>query len=179
MKYLILCAMIVSSLHAYNDFELVIEPHWHNLESVKSTTEKFGGKWMLVGSLTFHKKAKEQVDLNRIYLRWKGPELDNLVGSLYRKDLDKQFIPLQKNLMCDGTWCKKQQVLKLTFDQTHSLRPTNTFYLVLTIPQEREAAIRKGHFEVVQQTLPQPYQATQNQLLLSLDALQATTVELP
>src|SRR5690348_14569609 len=115
MKYLILLTMMISSLQAYNDFELVVAPHWHNLEPALPTTEKFGGKWMLVGSLTFHKKAKEQVDLNKIYLRWKGPELDSLVGSLYRKDADKQFIPLQNNLICDGTWCKKQQVLKLTF----------------------------------------------------------------
>lgn len=161
------------------DFKLIVKPHWHNLESNSVKTQKFGGKWILAGSITFHKKAKEQVDLTKLYLQWKGPFLDTLLASLYHKNPDKNFMPIQDNLICDGTWCKNQQTLKLTFDKIHSLRPTNTFYLVLTIPEKLESVMRNGHFEIMQQTLPHPYQTSHsgNQIVLSLDAVQATTVE--
>jgi hypothetical protein len=180
--------MVISSVpvgaavQPHNEFELVVEPHWRNLEQkTVASAQRFGGKWILIGSITLNKKGKEHVDFNKLYLRWQGPQLDSLFGSLYRKHPHKEFLPIQENLVCDGTWSKNQQTLKLTFEQTHTLRPTNTFYLVLTVPEGIEPVIKKGRFEIVQNTLPEPYRTTHtaDQLLLSLDAVAATTTEKP
>jgi hypothetical protein len=129
-----------------------------------------------VGSITFKKKSKEAVNLNRLYLRWKGSVLPHLMGSLYRKMPDRDFLPIEEHLVCDGTWNKAQQTLRLTFDHKESLGLTNVFYLVLTVPSDLELAVRRGRFDLEPQVLPEQFRtATSHQnLSLTLDALDAT-----
>jgi hypothetical protein len=173
---LITTSLLIASTHS-DDFQLIIEPTWHNLQPDSAKTELFGGKWILAGSITFKKKAKEAVNLNKLFLRWNGDHLDDLVASLYRKPPDKEFIPTQEHLVCDGTWNKVRQTLQLTFDQNHHLGLYNTFYLVLTVPESLETLVKQGTFEIVHHLLPEPFRiATAHQhLCLTLDAVDSIT----
>lgn len=161
------------------NYKLIIEPKWRNLEPNVSQAKAFGGKWVVVGSITFKKKGKEFVDLTRLGLQWKGQPIDLLVASLYRKYADQEFKPIEQNLVCDGTWNKAKQTLKLTFDHKQSIGLENIFYLVLTIPESLESIVKQGSFEILPQTLPEPFRvATAAQKLsLSLDAIDTTTRE--
>lgn len=165
-------------LAAAEDFKIILEPRWQNLDSNILTTDHFDGKWILIGSITFKKKAKEAVNLQRIYLRWKGEKIDSLLGSLYRKSPDKEFLAIEENLICDGRWNSAQQTLMLDFDEQQSLGLVNIFYLVLTVPEKLEGTVKKGSFDIVHSWLPEPFQPNrQKTLSLSLDALGSTTTE--
>jgi len=98
-----------------NEFSVILEPKWENLESNTKKTKEFGGKWILVGSITFKKNSKEPVNLSKIYLNWQGETIKNLVGSLYKKKSNKDFIPIQDYLICDSVWNKTKQTLILKF----------------------------------------------------------------
>ncbi len=166
-------ALLQAQLPDADDFQLIIEPKWQNLEMDSTQSDKFGGKWLLVGSITFRKKAKESVNLTQLELRWNGQEINDLLGSLYRKDPDKDFLPIEDNLVCDGTWNKTRQLLKLTFDEKETLGLVNIFYLVLTIPETMEPLVKKGSFEIVQRSLPEPFRLAtlSHKLSLSLDII--------
>lgn len=184
MKHLILIFIVLSAIPiaavdvpaSSEDFQLIIEPAWQNLHSDPQNSKLFGGKWILVGSITFKKKAKEAVNLNKIELHWNGEPIEDLLGSLYRKNPDKDFLPIEEFLICDGTWNKAQQTMKLDFDQKQTLGILNIFYLVLTVPETLETVVKKGNFEIVQQTLPEPFRVATlgNKLLLSMDVVDST-----
>ena len=61
MKRLTYLIMIVTVSHAVamtpQEFQLKIEPKWDVLDT---KSEQFGSSWVLVGSITFKKKSKEQ-----------------------------------------------------------------------------------------------------------------------
>ena len=153
-----------------NEFSVVLEPKWENLEQNTKKTKEFGGKWILVGSITFKKNSKEPVNLSKIYLNWQGETIENIVGSLYKKKSDKNFIPIQDYLICDSAWNKTKQTLILKFDEKQTLGPTTTFYLVLTIPENIETALKKGSFVIEKEYLPEQFKmyALQNNLPLAL-----------
>lgn len=171
-----LCTLPLES----NDFQLIIEPTWQNLERNTDSSKAFGGKWVLIGSITFKKKSKDSVELDRLELKWHGEKIDDLAGSLYRKSSHKDFMPIEDYLICDGTWNKAKQTLKLTFDQQQTLGFVNTFYLVLTIPDHMDNIVKHGAFDIVSRALPEPFRVTaqQHKLSLSLDALDTTTHEI-
>ncbi len=180
MKYLIAllaCAVTMLPVICYGqEFQLIIEPVWRNLEQNDAQAKRFGGKWVLACSITFRKKAKQEVNLTRLYLHWKGAPLDYLLGSLYRKCPDKEFMPIEESLVCDGSWNKIQQTLRLTFDQKESLGLSTIFYLVLTVPEQLEHLVRQGSFEIVKQALPEPFRlvTAEKNLSFTLDALDTT-----
>lgn len=151
-----------------NEFSVILEPKWENLESNTKKTEEFGGKWVLVGSITFKKNSKESVNLNNIYLRWQGENIENLVGSLYKKKSDKNFIPIQDYLICDSVWNKAKQTLILKFDEKQTLGPSTTFYLVLTIPEKIEKKVQNGSFIIEKEHLPDQFKGYAQQHSLSL-----------
>ncbi len=149
-------------------FTISLEPQWHNLEHDPQKIKQFDGKWILVGSIVFKKKAKESVNLSRIHLQWKGEHIDHLLGSLYKKSLHKEFLPIEKYLVCDGSWNKTKQILILPFDKRHILGPLNIFYLVLTIPEELEETIKKGRFTLEENSLPEQFKICSHSQSLSL-----------
>lgn len=162
MKYtnrFMIILITISSLSSAQreDFKLIIEPKWENLDTNTDSIKKFGGKWVLAGSIIFKKKSSECVTLHQIHLKWDGPFIENLTGSLYHKQPNKDFHPIQDFLICDGIWNKKKQMLILNFDKHCSLGPVNTFYLVLTIPQTQESLIKKGSFKLVNTCLPHQF----------------------
>lgn len=148
-----------------DDFVITLDPTWQILECDHNKCKEFGGKWVIIGSIIFKKKAKEPVNLTRLYLRWHGHHLDALVASLYKKPEDKDFLAIQENLVCDGTLDAANQTLLFNFDQKQTLGLTNIFYVVLTIPESVEPQIKQGSFELMSHYLPEQFQPTTNQQL--------------
>jgi len=156
---LITCIAIQTSLCANTkNFNVILEPTWQDLEHNAKKSKDFGGKLILVGTITFKKKESvEPVYLNHLELTWHGDKINNLASSLYKKNLDpdkKDFLPIEDYLVCDGMWNKKKQTLILNFDQKHTLGPINTFYLVLTVPKKLEQSLQNGYFCIEKQCLP-------------------------
>lgn len=179
MKRYVLVSMILASTHAcayLDDFQIILEPIWQDLEGNRARSQQFDGKWILVGSITFKKKAKEAVNLSRLYLHWTGKKIGTLMGSLYRKNMDENFLAIEKNLVCDGTWNTGQQTLMLNFDKQQNLSLVNIFYLVLTVPEDLEQTIRQGRFDLVDNCLPESFQpcTAHHKLSLALDTVGAT-----
>lgn len=165
----ICCSIFAAS--RIDDFVITLDPTWQILECDHNKCKEFGGKWVIIGSITFKKKAKEPVNLTRLYLRWNGAHLDTLVGSLYKKQEDKDFLAIQENLLCDGTWDVANQTLLCNFDKKQTLGLTNIFYVILTIPESIEPLIKQGSFELVTHYLPEQFQpATNQQLSLAYSA---------
>ncbi len=174
LTYVTLSILIITSgscTLALEDFSVSLEPKWQNLEHDQQKSKEFGGKWILVGSITFEKKSKELVSLDKINLHWNGTDIDNLIGSLYKKYPDKEFIPIEDNLICDGSWNKTKQTLILKFTERLTLGPITTFYLVLTVPETTELMLKNGSFCLEEQCLPEPFKpyARKRQLSLSVN----------
>jgi len=149
------------------NFDIVLKSKWQELDNNCKTCTDFGGKWILVGSITFKKRSKDPISVDEIDLRWHGEKIDNLIGSLYKKNLAKEFLAIEENLICDGIWNERTQTLILDFDERENLGPTTVFYLVLTIPETIEPVLKKGHFCLENDCLPRPFkQCAQNERLL-------------
>lgn len=164
----LLLSLMCCTLSSANDdnFQVIITPSWQCLDNDQRACA-FGGNWVLVGSITFKKKIKNDVALDRLYLHWKGPWLENVIGSLYTKANNKKFLPIEENLVCDSTWHKSEQLLKLSFDEEHRLGAINTYYLVLTVPENQKRILHDGQFDIVTYHLPEVFQKPD--LALSLD----------
>lgn len=147
---------------------ITLKPKWRDLDGNSTKAAQFGGKWILVGSITF-KRCKDPIFIETINLHWNGEPLDNLIASLYRKNLDKElFMPIEENLVCDGIWSKNKQTLILNFDEKENLAPTTVFYLVLTVPEDIEPILTMGSFSLEDQCLPKPFKQCAQQEKLSL-----------
>ena len=169
IAYLCLAGFHVALSAAENDdFKVILEPMWKDLENNEKKAEEFGGKWILAGSITFKKRAKDTLHLNKIYLQWRGAPIENLVASLYYKEDDEKFLPIQSNLICDGTWNRGLQTLLLDFEEKKTLGPTNIYYLVLTVPNNLEIIIKDGSFNLLPNALPEPYKVVTKKRKFSL-----------
>ena len=157
---------------------IVIEPKWYDLEKSRQDSGIFGGKWILAGSITFRKKSKDTVYLSKLTLRWRGKRrINNLLGSLYRKNLDKQFLPIEEFLLSDSNWNKKKQTLVFNFHKSIYLGPTNIFYLVLTVPEQLEEILKQGSFLIEAQSLPTPFKLAARHHPLTLAFRQVESLE--
>src|SRR5580658_9675791 len=103
MKYFLLfaifCITAILSASERENFQVLLEPLWEDLENNAQKAHDFGGRWILAGSITFKKKAKDTLHLNKIYLQWHGNKIENLIASLYLRDDDEKFLPIQDNLI--------------------------------------------------------------------------------
>ena len=175
MKYIVPLLLIstTTSLCIYAaECDILLVPLWDNLEKNNMIERDLGGKWMLVGSITFHKKSKEVVKLEKISLEWHGDPINHLSGSLYKKIPKKQFLPIEDNLVCDGSWNKLNQCLVLDFNnRKQTLGPRNIFYLVFTVPESIEPALKSGYFNLVQTNLPDTLYKNDQDLKLDLAQL--------
>jgi len=153
---------IISTLSIYqitaDHFNIALEPKWYTLDHNGTKANQFGGKWVLVGSIIFTKRCDYQISMNTISFYWNGQKLDNLIASLYKKNLEKDiFLPIEENLVCDGIWNKKKQTLLFNFEEKINLAPTTIFYLVLTIPESTQNILSNGSFTLEKQYLPKPF----------------------
>ena len=172
MKQTLILILVVSSAaqaRGPSDCLISVEPQWKNIESNCTRNDQCGGKWILVGSITFRKKSKEQTKLEHMKLAWHGEQINHLNGSLYKKLPKKHFMDIEQNLVCDSSWNKARQELILNFeDNKQTLGPLNIFYLVLTVPSEVEPALRHGSFSVSKTDLPPSFQSQAAPLKLDL-----------
>lgn len=178
MKYYItlfvsVMVMTFISTHPLEDFNITLQPKWINLDQTNDSECEFGGKWILAGSITFKKKIKEQVSIKQIIMKWTGGNIDNLVASLYKKDLGKDFVPIEDNVVCDGVWHKTKQTLIFNFEDRETLGPITVFYLVLTVPESLEPILATGSFCIDERCLPEPFkECTQDKsLLLAIETI--------
>jgi len=161
-----ICSIL--SIKSADDFTITLKPKWYDLSSNGTQKVDFGGKWILVGSITFKKRSKDPVYIDKITLQWKGDPIDHLCGSLYKKNQAKDFLPIEDNLISDSLWNKNKQLLILKFDEKENLGPTTIFYLVLTIPESLEPLLKTGTFCLEEQCLPKPFKHCAQQEKLSL-----------
>lgn len=140
-----------------DDFNIIMEPTWKDLEQNAAHAKKFGGKWILAGTITFKKKAQDKVHLERLYLKWDGQKIDNLIASLYTSESHEDFLPIQENLICDGNWNNVQQKLLFNFNEKQLLTFKNCYFLVLTVRDEVEPILKTGKFDLVTTILPEPF----------------------
>lgn len=171
-SFSILVLTVSSGLLLANECSISLEPRWESLERDNTAARKFGGKWILAGSITFRKKCKDAIKLERMCLAWHGPKLKNLSGSLYKKIPGRTFVPIEDTVLCDGVWNDKNQHLQLDFsDQSQNLGPLNIFYVVLTVPQEQEEILKQGHFTLEKHHLPEQFEEQGQDLDLNLAQL--------
>ncbi len=171
----VLLSIIITPFTAYissaiddNNFKIILEPKWENLENDQDRIAHFGGKWILAGSITFKKKIKDYIRLSQITLQWFGPHLEKLTGSLYEKNFERTFYPIQDFFISDGIWNKKTQTLTFPFDRHCWLQAVNTFFLVLTIPVDQEESVKTGSFSIADMNLPEEFKQSINTQKLSL-----------
>jgi hypothetical protein len=147
---------------AHDDFVVTLESTWHCLDDNDSSCSQFGGKWMLVGNITFRKKSiQDSIHLRQLKLHWDGPFIDSLSASLYKKNFDptkKEFLPIDDYLICDGCWNSTKQTLIMSFDERQALGAIEVFYIVLTVPTPLEIILKQGSFSLVKNDLPLPFQ---------------------
>lgn len=150
LTFLTLCF----NIHSAN-YQLAIKPSWQILNERTQITDQLGGNWVLVGILTFKKKAKENIFLDQLEIQWKGESIASLPSTLYKKQADKPFLPLQDYVICDGIWNSARQEILFKLEKPYQLNGSTCFYLVFTIPDHLEPAIRKGSFTIKHTTLPE------------------------
>lgn len=151
-------------------FQLILEPRWDDLEQNADKEKQFGSKLILIGKITFKKKTIDDIKLSKISLQWHGDPIDFLSGSLYKKEPEKEFIPIEEHVICDSSWNKEQQSLILNFNQAQKLGIHSEFYLVLSVPQALETTLKAGHFAIEEKYLPEQLQdsAKKDELIIAL-----------
>lgn len=130
------------------------ESPWRELGLKKNVPANTPEKPTLVAHIMLKKHNKAPLVLTSLKLSWHGPQIDHLFGSLYKKEPEKDFRPLQYNLICDGAWNKEEQSLMLNFDFKQKLNPTNIFCLVLNISPELKELLKIGYFMLDEDYLP-------------------------
>ena len=158
-------------------FRVILEAKWKNLDQNSERAKLFGGKWILAGSITFKKRSTDTVFLDEIQLTWSGPKLENIIASLYEKNDTSSFLPIEKYFVCDSRWKCSTQQLFMRFNKPFILGAVNTFYLVLTVPEQLESIIKQGRFHIETAGLPLPYRdyVKGKELSLALNYATSTT----
>ncbi len=145
--------------HAMATFDIIIDTTWEHLSEHDLHKEKFNGKWIELGTITFKKNSNENVYLDEIILVWKGQEtFSSLEATLYKQKCpSKKFLPIDENLVCDGQWRQDKQELVMRFNQRESLGTTTIFHVIITVPQDLEHKIAGGQFTLKKHCLPEQY----------------------
>lgn len=167
---------LVSHKLVSQQFTIKLEPKWDDLDKnnkSKQFKDQFKDKWILIADIIIKKTSPDYVSLNELDLHWhgkNGKKINELIASLYEKNSDKNFMPIEQYLICDSTWKKSEQRLILKFDKPKMLFTTNKLSLVLTIPKELISTLKSGHFTLDAECLPQEYKehASLNNLCLYL-----------
>jgi len=157
------------SLHSVQDkCAISITPLWQELEHKNERIEQLGGKPILVAQITFKKRLQQPMYLDSLQLQWHGPTMQSLAGSLYMKSFDKDFVPLERHLVCDGIWHKAEQKLILNFGSRQTLSAVNTFYVVFRLSPEQQTAVKNGSFSLLPHSLPDAFRPCASSATLTL-----------
>lgn len=165
MKNVLMALCMMSTIATHTICEIQSDSKWQNLDEKDcvETQKTFGGKWILAATITFKKKISQDIYFNMLDLEWQGVPLSKLNATLFRCDPTRMFVPIEENVVADGTWSEHHQTLHFSFKEKERLQTTHTFGLVLTIPSELEQSIKKGHFNLIPATLPQQLQESAQQ----------------
>ncbi|OQA35756.1 MAG: hypothetical protein BWY54_00446 [Candidatus Dependentiae bacterium ADurb.Bin331] len=132
-----------------------LTPEWKNLESNRVLRERYGSTWILACTIEIKKITTHQsLFLEKLLLSWRGTPLEHLTASLYKKPIDRDFMPLQENLICESCWHEKAQQIIFKLNQPFALETHTILCLVLTVPQTMVPSLEKGYFEVERSSLP-------------------------
>lgn len=124
-------------------FQLCTTSTWKEFVLHHDLPEFKQKKWAWIGLITM--KSKIPLKLKTLNLQWYGRKINELQASLYqKKEMDSTLIPIQQNLVCDGTWNTKKQ--ELTFNIDQKVVSINNYYLVLSFSKHEENAIKSGKF---------------------------------
>ena len=124
-------------------FQLCTTSTWKEFALNSNLPEFKQKKWAWIGLITM--KSKIPLKLKTLNLQWYGKKIDELQASLYqKKEMDSTLIPIQQNLVCDGTWNTKKQ--ELTFNVDQKVVSINNYYLVLSFSKHEENALKSGKF---------------------------------
>jgi hypothetical protein len=157
LEFLLKSSFLVFAVHTSNGqnlYELKLKPMWQELNC--NQKNQFENKWIFAGTIDLKKRSAQDVNLEQLVLHWHGKNLDNLLGSLYKKELDRPLLPLQEHLICDSYWDGSNQKLILKFDHPLPLTAHTSLCLVLTIPPTLEPTIKDGRFVLENNSLPYP-----------------------
>jgi hypothetical protein len=135
-------------------FSLTTTTTWQEFHVDNSYFEKEKCAWL--SSITF--KSKNALKLKQLKLNWEGKKIDTkkISASLYtKKDTNTQLVPLEKNLISDGTWDQDNQKLLFVLDE--KLIATNKYYLVISFPDEIKHVMRNGFFKIDNNSLKIEY----------------------
>lgn len=129
-------------------FQLCTTSTWKEFVLNDDLPEFKQKKWAWIGLITM--KSKIPLRLKTLNLQWYGNKIDELQASLYqKKEKDPLLIPIQQNLVCDGTWDTKKQELSFNVDQ--KVVSINNYYLVLSFSKKEELALKSGKFTLPNQ----------------------------
>ncbi|MFH0898726.1 MAG: hypothetical protein V1855_04050 [bacterium] len=116
---------------------------WKEFCLEQKPSDKQKEKWVWVSSITF--KSKEALTLKTLRIQWMGKQIDALSAALFVKKINEPcVIPIEKNLICDGTWDNKNQ--QIIFYLNEKIIATNNYHLVLSFPQSIESSLKNGKF---------------------------------
>jgi len=126
-------------------FSLYTTPTWREYSLKSSKIQFLKEKWAWAYSLIL--KSKSPIKLDNLTLQWNGDRIDQLSASLYqKKERETVVIPIQKNLVCDGSWNPKKQ--QLIFPINEKIVATNKYHLLLSFPKQAENKLKKGLFVI-------------------------------
>ncbi len=124
-------------------FQLCTTSTWKEFVLNSDLPEFKQKKWAWIGLITM--KSKIPLKLKTLNLKWYGRKIKELEASLYQKrEKEPTLIPIQKNLVCDGTWNATKQ--ELTFNVDQKVVSINNYYLVLSFSKREEASLKSGKF---------------------------------
>lgn len=130
-------------------FSMLTTPTWKEYPITNKMLRFDKEKWAWTSS--FILKSKQPFKLTNLVLDWKGKKLDKVFASLYHKKERDSLIPIQKNLVCEGTWDAAKQ--QLMFSLNEKIIAVNKYHLVLSYPKRLEPSVKTGRFVVRNTTM--------------------------
>lgn len=134
-----------------NIFSLHTTPTWKEYSTPQRTISFGKEKWAWKSSFTL--KSKKPMKLTTLVLAWQGKPLTTLAASLYQKKENAALIPIQKNLIGEGTWDKHKQQLLFTLNE--KVVAVNKYHLVISYPKQLESLVKSGKFIIKNTNLSQ------------------------
>lgn len=117
--------------------------------------------------ITLRKKVSEICTVQRLVFKWEGDRVRSLFGSLYLQDPKKGWMLTPEHLIADSRWDSYKQELTFECSKPMHIGSTTTIGLVLLVPNDLTATLKKGSFRLDRSCLPKP-------MALSLDTQSLT-----
>ena len=130
-------------------FSLCSTPTWreYNLDNKKILFDKEKWAW----TLSFILKSKKPFQFTTLVLEWKGKKIDSLAASLDHKKERDTLIPIQENLVSQGSWNTDKQQLQFTFNE--KVIAVNKYHLMVSYPKRLEEQLKFGKFVIKNTTM--------------------------